>query len=253
MAAEAEEIKRTHSAACAACPYTVDDCHTCRYNGKEFHDLRYRNEFLTCIPSCPKYEAYIAKKRMNRILAQSNMGARFKGRTFETFRATKETQEAYNAAIRFCHDYEAGNPRGLMLCGGYGTGKTHLAAAIVQRLAENGIVTLFLSVPELFARLRASIDNKTINAEEIVTEAMNAPVLVLDDLGAEKTSQWTQEHLYRIINHRYEHLLPIVITTNCTGCSLVRSVGERNLSRLAEITGAPVMIQASDWRMKEVG
>ena len=118
MAAEAEEIKRTHSAACAACPYTVDDCHTCRYNGKEFHDLRYRNEFLTCIPSCPKYEAYIAQKRMNRILAQSNMGARFKGRTFETFRATKETQEAYNAAIRFCHDYEAGNPRGLMLCGG---------------------------------------------------------------------------------------------------------------------------------------
>ena len=248
--AEAAEEKRRHDAACEVCFYAGETLAQCAYNKTAWRDKQYANPDLWCISPCAKYKTYTEQRRIARLLGQTGMGERFHGRTFETFRVSRATKHAYDSSVAFCDAYEAGNPRGLMLCGSYGTGKTHLAAAIVRRMAEQGVVALFLSVPELFAKIRASFDSKETSAETLIEAAKAAPVLVLDDLGAEKTSAWTQEQLYRVINHRYEHLLPVVVTTNNMGKGLEASAGARNLSRLAEMTGVPVVIQAEDWRMK---
>lgn len=62
------------------------------------------------------------------------------------------------------------------------------------------------------------------------------PLLLLDDLGAAKTSEWTEELTYRLINHRYEHMLPTLITTNLPTAELRTALGDRVASRLAEMT-----------------
>lgn len=253
FASEAAREKRRHDAACAECPYTVETCEQCRYNAEPFSSARYSNEFLRCIPACAKYKVRMEQRRIAKLIGESGMGARFQMRTFATFREDAATETAKRLAQTFCADIKT-NPRatGLMLIGPYGCGKTHLAAAILHRCAEDGTPGMFVVAPDLLAQIRSSYRTGDGRADEIVDAAKNTPLLVLDDLGAEKASPWVQEQLYMLINHRYEHMLPTVITTNNDGAELEAELGRRTLSRLAEMT-VPIKIKARDYRMKLAG
>ncbi|HSM23362.1 MAG TPA: ATP-binding protein [Anaerolineaceae bacterium] len=119
-------------------------------------------------------------------------------------------QVAHNQATHFSQ-----NPSGwLLLMGTYGCGKTHLAAAIANKVLELGIPTLFLTVPDLLDWLRYSYGSHEGSFEERFEEIRNIGLLVLDDLGTQNTTPWAEEKLYQILNHRYTHHLPTVITTN---------------------------------------
>lgn len=253
FASEAAIEKRRHDAACAECPYTVETCEQCRYNAEPFSSAHYSNTFLRCIPACAKYKVRMEQRRIAKLIGESGMGARFQMRTFATFREDATTETAKRLAQTFCADIKT-NPRatGLMLIGPYGCGKTHLAAAILHRCAEDGTPGMFVVAPDLLAQIRSSYRTGDGRADEIVDAAKNTPLLVLDDLGAEKASPWAQEQLYMIINHRYEHMLPTVITTNNDGAELEAELGRRTLSRLAEMT-VPIKIKAGDYRMKLAG
>ena len=253
FASEAASEKRRHDAACAECPYTVETCEQCRYNAEPFSSARYSNEFLRCIPACAKYKVRMEQRRIAKLIGESGMGARFQMRTFATFREDAATETAKRLAQTFCADIKT-NPRatGLMLIGPYGCGKTHLAAAILHQSAEDGIPAMFVVTPDLLAQIRSSYRTGDGRADEIVDAAKNTPLLVLDDLGAEKASPWVQEQLYMLINHRNEHMLPTVITTNNDGAELEAELGRRTLSRLAEMT-VPIKIKAGDYRMKLAG
>lgn len=253
FAEQAASEKRRHDAACAECPYTVETCEQCRYNAEPFSSARYSNEFLRCIPACAKYKVRMEQRRIAKLVGESGMGVRFQMRTFATFREDAATETAKRLAQTFCADIKT-NPRatGLMLIGPYGCGKTHLAAAILHRCAEDGTPGMFVVAPDLLAQIRSSYRTGDGRADEIVDAAKNTPLLVLDDLGAEKASPWVQEQLYMLINHRYEHMLPTVITTNNDGAELEAELGRRTLSRLAEMT-VPIKIKARDYRMKLAG
>lgn len=253
LASEAAGEKRRHDAACAECPYTVETCERCRYNAETFRGARYSNTFLRCIPACAKYKVRLEQRRIAKLIGESGMGARFQMRTFATFREDAATETAKRLAQTFCADLKT-KPRttGLMLIGPYGCGKTHLAAAILHQSAEDGIHGIFVVVPELLAKIRSSYNAHDGKADEIIEAAKEAPLLVLDDLGAEKASEWVKEQLYMLINHRYEHMMPTVITTNNDGAELEAELGRRTLSRLAEMT-VPVKINAGDYRMKLAG
>ena len=102
-----------------------------------------------------------------------------------------------------------------MLVGGYGCGKTHLAAAIANFRIALGQPALFVVVADLLDYLRATYaPSSTVTFDERLEAIREAPLLILDDLGAHNSTPWAQEKLFQILNHRYNGRLPTVITSN---------------------------------------
>lgn len=124
----------------------------------------------------------------------------------------EQIEKAYNAAHEF-----AEKPEGwLFLHGGYGVGKTHLAAAIgnyrkhVTGLAD---APMFIVAPDLFDHLRATFGKSEERFSVVFSEIRTARLLIIDDLGAQSKTPWTQEKLHQLISYRYNAKLPTVITT----------------------------------------
>ena len=148
---------------------------------------------------------------------------------------------AFNRARQY-----AGSLNGwLLLQGGFGCGKTHLAAAIANFAVGMGVPTLFLTVPDLLDTLRFSYDSEDTTFEQRFDEIRNAPLLVLDDFGTQNATGWAQEKLFQIVNYRYINKLPLVVTTNLD----LDEIEARIRSRLAdpELVSA-VRITAPDYR-----
>jgi DNA replication protein DnaC len=171
--------------------------------------------------------------------------------TFETFRPDgiglnpdkrKNLRMAYETARRFAQD-----ARGwLLLKGGYGSGKTHFAAAIANERLARGESVLFVVVPDLLDHLRATFaPTSRVTYDERFESVRTTPFLILDDLGAQSTTAWAQEKLFQLLNFRYNAQLPTVITTNRE----LEEIEPRIRSRLADGTLCSIVtILAPDFR-----
>ncbi len=154
-----------------------------------------------------------------RLYALSNL-EELRALTFETFeprgqiglgpRQADSLERAFNHARQFSQSLDGW----LLLQGGYGCGKTHLAAAIANFAVSLGIPTLFITVPDLLDNLRFSYQNPEATFEERFEEIRRAPLLILDDFGTQNATGWAQEKLFQILNYRYINRLPLVVTTN---------------------------------------
>lgn len=247
---KAADQKRWMLEHCSTCGLDIQDCRTCMANAPNLLESRQYDIFMAKVPICRKLAAYKQREKVSRLLGISGMGERFWGRRFSTFQVTDDIRQAYLKARKFCKDYEENSKtRGLMFMGPYGTGKTHLAAAILQELAEQGTPGVFVVVPELLNKLRRGIDDEKARKEgdELVDMAKTTPVLFLDDLGAQNPTAWVKEQLYLLVNYRYERMLPIVVTTNCRGAELEASIGTRVTSRIMEMA-QPVIVDTKDYR-----
>ncbi len=140
--------------------------------------------------------------------------------TFDTFLPEgRGLPPEKQANLRWAYDEArsfASQPEGwLILKGGYGCGKTHLAAAIANDCIERGLPVLFITVPDLLDYLRAAFSPTSPTGYDArFQEVRTAPLLILDDLGTESETSWAQEKLFQIFNYRYNARLPTVITTN---------------------------------------
>ena len=173
----------------------------------------------------------------------------FIDKTFETFDVSVPgVREALDVVRRYAED-----PQGwLMLMGTYGTGKTHLAAAIANYRLAAGSPVFFSIVPDLLDHLRATFaPSSEVPYDELFDKVREAEVLVLDDLGAENGTAWATEKLFQIINYRYNFRMPTVITTNNR---LLNHMDERIRSRLSDISLVRhVVIEAQDYRDRRAG
>ncbi|MEU8437309.1 ATP-binding protein [Streptomyces sp. NPDC029216] len=120
------------------------------------------------------------------------------------------------------------------------TGKTHQAYGAVRALLAAGVRLRWEAVTaaDLFARLRP---RPGLDAERELHTLARCPLLLLDDIGAAKGSEWTEELTYRLINHRYEYLRPTLLTTNLPIPQLRTGLGDRVASRLSEMTHRVVL------------
>lgn len=141
----------------------------------------------------------------------------------------------------------AEDPRGwLVLAGPYGCGKTHLAVAIAHEAMRKGIPVLFQVVPDLLDHLRATFAPQSPATYDQTFEAVKTTsLLVLDDLGEESDTRWAQEKLYQLFNHRYNHRLPTVVTTNRP----LEAIDDRISSRMHDgDLSRIVIVEAPDYR-----
>jgi DNA replication protein DnaC len=194
--------------------------------------------------------AELEQRRMERLRSLSNLDhlARM---TFEDFvpegygltpDKAANLSLAYERALQY-----AEHPAGwLVLFGGYGCGKTHLAAAIANRVIKRGQAALFVVVPDLLDYLRATFGpNSPVSYDQRFEEVRNTPLLILDDLGTQSSTSWAQEKLFQILNYRYNARLPTVITSN----QKMEEIDLRIRSRMVDpdLTQL-VMILAPDFR-----
>lgn len=182
-------------------------------------------------------------------LERCGLSTRLKGCTFDSFIPSSQQRVAYDAAK--CFQPVNDEYIGLILCGGVGCGKTHLAAAMVHKAIEEHPISdelaeriasdprripsspvLFIGTAALFRELRDCYNSKERSETETMRRFMSAGLLVLDDLGTEKNTEWTEEKLFEIIDYRYNEYLPTIITTNCTPEELKKHVGDRTFDRL---------------------
>lgn len=162
--------------------------------------------------------------------------------TFESFnlrggpkagRAIRESLERVKKAAQTF----AAHPEGwLLFTGDYGCGKTHLAVAAAVEQLRRGTPVFFVRVPDLLDHLRATFrPDNPIGYDELFEQVKTAPLLVLDDLGAEKSTPWAEEKLGQIILHRHEVRLPTIITSPFSIEELEKAK-PRIASRLADNT-----------------
>ena len=130
--------------------------------------------------------------------------------TRDTYSEPSSFREAYHAAQRFVTDMQGW----LVLSGPSGTGKTHLAAAVGNALVESGQAVRFVSVPDLLDHLRSAFDPAVgAQYDQVFLQTIEAPVLILDDMGAQSSTPWADEKLDQILTHRYNRRLPTLVTT----------------------------------------
>ena len=127
--------------------------------------------------------------------------------------------------------------RGLWLEGDVGTGKTTLAMLVSKRAIEAGHSVAIYSLPRLLARIRRTYDGATgeLSYLEFFERLTSVDLLHLDDLGAEKRSDWVLEQLYAIVDERYATNRSIIVTTNLDETALEEQIGKRTVSRLVEV------------------
>ncbi len=195
------------------------DCPRCGGLGWLRRDVEVGHPEFGRAVACECIADDLARQRLSRVKEASNITALDEMR-FERFRtdapgnsadAVRTLETAYRVARAFAED-----PTGwLVLHGGYGSGKTHLAAAVVNARLAQGSPALFVVVPDLLDHLRGAFAPGSESSYDERFEAVkSAPLLVLDDLGTQAPTAWAAEKLFQLLNHRYTHRLPTVITTN---------------------------------------
>jgi DNA replication protein DnaC len=179
--------------------------------------------------------------------------AKYRGVSFDRPPVTQINELAVQRVRDYCRDLAPNieNGRGLWFFGNSGTGKTTLAMLVSKTALEMGRSVAIYSLPKLLARIRRSYDAETGEQShgELFERLTSVDLLHIDDLGAEKTSEWVLEQLYALVNERYESQRALMVTTNHDESELEKQIGERVVSRLAEMCDTvPLFGDDSRWR-----
>ena len=211
--------------------------------------------------------------RFNACWQYFNPPRRLHNATLDNYSPKTQSQQD---ALTICRGYnidklQAGE--GIFLVGTYGTGKTHLSIATARNLIETspelfgvryndssmlydpnredyrGLYCSFFSVVELLDMWRPGNEAKRQQGEWLFRRAKMDDLVVLDDIGAEKASEWTEDRLYAVVDARYRMERATIFTTNCSEKELLANGYGRIVSRIFEMT-EPVQVTGPDYRRK---
>lgn len=230
----------------------------CGFCGKELKpigfDYLYENISTDCIEyercDCDKSKEYWAKKDeeeylkkkkeyyrniINQLYKDSYMRKNYQNKNFENYNKALVNK----VAVEIIEDYtqkciDGNQTNGMIITDKSGIGKTHLAAAIANKLIENGKIVLIGRLTTLLDKIKDTFADNTKSETELIELYSNVEMIIIDDLGTERISKWALEKLYTIIENRNENRLPIVITTRFNKNGLLKRFKEGQDEELAD-------------------
>jgi DNA replication protein DnaC len=200
----------------------------------------------------------IAERKARRLSAV--IPRRYRGVSFDRPPVTLIDPTVVGQVRRYTADIDARLDAGdgLWLMGDVGTGKTTLAMLVSRHALDAGRSVAIYSLPRLLSELRKTFEESSdLSYLQLLDSLASVDLLHIDDVGAERTSEWVLEQLYAIVNTRYEEQKSIVVTTNLQPDALTAQITERTVSRLVEMCGDPLPLFGTDkrreYRVEEAG
>lgn len=203
--------------------------------------------------SDPNWQAdFLTRQRV----ARARIPARFANKDLDNYLAKdKHRKMLVHSARAYIQGFtfKAEFPKGLLMSGTVGCGKSHLAVAILKGVIEKGYSGLYYNSPDLMRDIRATFDKDSeVREDDLLEEVTTTDLLVFDDVGAENVTGFVLDRFYLIINERYEGCKPVIITTNLDEPTLENRLGKRIVSRLYEMCERFGPFPDEDWRRKRM-
>lgn len=209
------------------------ECERCNGNGYEpvaaIDGIRYAQ-----CEGCDYWSTW-KQKRLDHLFQQSGVPDHFEDHTLMNYPGSAATAERVR---QWVVDEDHTEKFSLLLYGKYGVGKTGLAVGALRLWQElHHSAALFMTVPALLDAIRSSYDHAAGGPTEtkIMSQAKDVDLLVLDDLGAERATDWVQEKLFTLVNHRHDWHLATIFTSNLAPKALAGHIGERTAWRIMEM------------------
>jgi len=171
-------------------------------------------------------------------------------KNFNNFRIEKSHAEVINLANTFLQKELFRSGKGIFLYGPPGTGKTHLSYAILNEINQKtDLFSFAVFVPEFIQKIRDYFNQGDIEFNPI-TEIAKIPVLLVDDIGAERYTEWVQEQIVQLLDYRYRNNLSTIITSNLSLREIKEKFGDRIYSRMVGLC-KPVLMLGKDKRKRQ--
>lgn len=232
----------------------------CEFCGKTlYHEAVFVFNSVMCIRSTPQrctckkavkyWEAFDkaeaerkaadeVEKERERLLKRykaAGIGKRHINCSFKNYKVDPKSEQQVRA-YEHLKDYVlhfdefAADGRSLYIEGTYGTGKTHLATAIAKALIKKGKTVICKTPTELLDSIRRTYDdNPYLSEQQIVDRLKKVDLLIVDDFGKQKPTEWGMAIMYDILNYRYEEMLPTIITTNFNEKTLIKALSGKDI------------------------
>lgn len=240
----------------------------------EPHGLTVETDYRKCfvvggwvgMEGCPKCEEEYNRRALVVRIQKTNIPPRFIGRGFDAFTVSSLGQRrALEIAREYCTDFpsQTNNGRCLIFLGSMGTGKSHLASAVLSRLAEDNRQALYVTVPQLLRNLRAAWGNSSGESElfrklaspwerfsesELLKKLASLDLLVLDEVGVQHGTEAERVQLSDLIDIRYQSQRPCLVVSNCDIAGLASYLGPRAVDRLKDNGGEVVCFNWPSYR-----
>lgn len=190
-------------------------------------------------------------RAMEALKRQSLMDERLRDVSFDSFRKTNDNAYNLKLCLRYANHFDEmlAKNQGLLFYGGVGTGKTFAAACIANQLLNQRIPVIMTS----FVKLLESMQGFSEDDSVLIARLNRAKLLIIDDLGAERSTDYALEKVYDIVDSRYRAKLPIILTTNLSMTELKESTDiryTRIYDRIFEMC-YPMQFKGQSWRKVE--
>lgn len=214
----------------------------CPKHGR-FIDSITRYGYFRMLP-CPKCveetkkrkEQEEAARRIEKNLQRAAIPIRFKTKTIGGYEAAEKGQkEAKEVCARWLEDIPGNIKNGvcIVFCGRPGTGKTHLACAVANKVLESGFSAVFTSASDIVRSVRATWRGEG-SEQSVIRDFSSVDLLIIDEVGAQQGTENENQILFSVLNSRYEAMKPTFVLSNLTPSGLKQFIGERSFDRLRE-------------------